>query len=94
MRRTLRGCQALDFACAEEDLWHQSELALVDCQTTLGELNTLAGKLKDGVRAKGFAWRTRAALDLNIHDTDIATLKDKIHKSNSALQTMLQTINV
>lgn len=94
VERTLKGCHALELRFVDEGLWRQSELALVDCQVTLSELGVLVNKIKDNTRARGFGWRARAAVDLSVYGPDIATFRDKIHKSNWALQTMLHTITV
>ncbi|RYP47112.1 hypothetical protein DL768_006786 [Monosporascus sp. mg162] len=92
--RTLKGCQSASLAFVDDDLWRQSELALVDCQVTLTDLAALVEKIKRKAGTKGFGWRTRVVLDLSIHGSDLTTFRDKIHKSNWALQTMLQTITV
>ncbi|RYP34024.1 hypothetical protein DL767_004466 [Monosporascus sp. MG133] len=92
--RTLKGCQSPNLALVDDDLWRQSELALIDCQVTLTDLTALVEKIKAKAGKKGFGWRTRVVLDLSIHGSDLTTFRDKIYKSNWALQTMLQTITV
>lgn len=78
----------------EDDLWKQCELALVDCHVTLNSLGVLVQKIKETVRPKAWAWRVKAVVNLNVYGGDLAAFRDKVHKSNWALQTMLQTINV
>lgn len=78
----------------EDDLWKQCELALVDCHVTLNSLGVLVQKIKETVRPKAWAWRVKAVVNLNMYGGDLAAFRDKVHKSNWALQTMLQTINV
>lgn len=51
-------------------------------------------KIKETVRPKAWAWRVKAVVNLNVYGGDLAAFRDKVHKSNWALQTMLQTINV
>ncbi|KAI7779519.1 hypothetical protein LA080_000803 [Diaporthe eres] len=92
--RTLKGRNALDLAPVEDDLWKQCELALVDCHVTLNSLGVLVQKIKETVRPKAWAWRVKAVVNLNVYGGDLAAFRDKVHKSNWALQTMLQTINV
>ncbi|KAM0323694.1 hypothetical protein ACHAQA_008631 [Verticillium albo-atrum] len=92
--KTLKGYGALDFALVEEDLWREIDQALVNCQLSLGELSQLVERIKKHTRTKGFAWKTRAVADLTIYDGELAAFRDKIHKSNWALQTILSTINV
>ncbi|KAG6365621.1 hypothetical protein INS49_007232 [Diaporthe citri] len=92
--RTLKGRNALDLALVEDDLWKQCELALDDCHVTLNSLGVLVQKIKETVRVKPWAWRVKAVVNLNVYGSDLAAFRDKVHKSNWALQTMLQTINV
>ncbi|KAJ0116789.1 hypothetical protein J7T55_009940 [Diaporthe amygdali] len=92
--RTLKGRNALDLALVEDDLWKQCELALDDCHVTLNSLGVLVQKIRETVRSKAWAWRVRAVVNLNVYGGDLAAFRDKVHKSNWALQTMLQTINV
>jgi len=94
VERTLKGCRPLDWACVDEELWHRSELCLLDCQVTLNELTALVAKIERNGGARTFGWRVRAATDLSIYGPDIGILREKIHKSNSALQTMLHTVTV
>lgn len=92
--RTLKGRNALDLALVEDDLWKQCELALDDCHVTLNTLGVLVHKIKETVRVKAWAWRVKAVVNLNVYGSELAAFRDKVHKSNWALQTMLQTINV
>lgn len=78
----------------EDDLWKQCELALDDCHVTLNSLGVLVQKIKETVRVKAWAWRVKAVVNLNVYGSDLTAFRDKVHKSNWALQTMLQTINV
>lgn len=78
----------------EDDLWKQCELALDDCHVTLNTLGVLVHKIKETVRVKAWAWRVKAVVNLNVYGSELAAFRDKVHKSNWALQTMLQTINV
>lgn len=94
VERTLKGCRLIDVAYVDEDLWSQSELCLVDCHVTLNELAVLMDKIKNNPGARNFGWRLRAAVDLSIYGPEIVLFKDKIHKSNWALQTILNTISV
>ena len=91
---TLKGCQKFDLSLVDEGLWRQSEVALANCQTNLNELGLLVNKIKDSSRHKGFRWKARAVVDLNIYGDDLVACRDKIDQSNSALQTMLHAITV
>jgi tetratricopeptide (TPR) repeat protein len=57
-------------------------------------LGVLVQKIKDTVKVKARGWRVKAVINLNVYGGDLAAFRDKVHKSNWALQTMLQTINV
>ncbi|KAI0016232.1 hypothetical protein F4780DRAFT_704262 [Xylariomycetidae sp. FL0641] len=94
VERTLKECRAFDLALLEEDLCHQSELALADCQVTLNELSLLVDKIKSTARTKSFARRARVVADFAVHGTELEVFREKIHKCNWALQTMLHTITV
>ncbi|KAK3292058.1 uncharacterized protein B0H64DRAFT_220023 [Chaetomium fimeti] len=94
VERTLKGCHPLDTAHVNEELWHQSELCLVDCQVTLNELAVLVDKIKCSNNTRRFGWRLRAVVDLSVYSPDIGIFRDKIHKSTWALQTLLHTITV
>ncbi|KAK3984000.1 hypothetical protein QBC44DRAFT_200655, partial [Cladorrhinum sp. PSN332] len=77
-----------------DDIWRQSLIALEDCQTSLSELEELVTKVKNGRdRSRSTRlWRlTRItlAISLDSHTSEIDHLRNKIHKSNCALQTML-----
>lgn len=61
---------------------------------TLNSLGVLVQKIKETVKVKPWAWRVKAVVNLNVYGGDLAAFRDKVHKSNWALQTMLQTINV
>ncbi|KAF6812278.1 hypothetical protein CSOJ01_05267 [Colletotrichum sojae] len=87
-----QGQGALDSALIEHDLRREIDQALINCELTLGELSRLVQKISE--RRKGFAWKSRTALDLSMYETELADHRDKIHKSNWALQTILSTINV
>lgn len=94
MERTLKGCHPLDTTHVNEELWHQSELCLVDCQVTLNELAVLVEKIKGGTSTRTFGWRLRAVVDLSVYGSEIGIFRDRIHKSNWALQTLLHTVTV
>ena len=78
----------------DEALWRQSEIVMADCRTTLSELGLLVDKINQTIDSRGLGWKARVAMDLNVHRDEIATLRDKIHKSTSALRTVLHTITV
>ncbi|TDZ16292.1 hypothetical protein Cob_v010624 [Colletotrichum orbiculare MAFF 240422] len=83
-----------DLDLVEEDLWSQSDSAIDNCEITLNELKVLVGKISDGADSKRFGWKAKVVIDLSRYGNEISTLRDKIHKSNCALQTILLTINV
>ncbi|KAL2061295.1 hypothetical protein VTL71DRAFT_7568 [Oculimacula yallundae] len=93
--RTLRNCRGqLSLVSMEEDLWHQSRLSLEDCRTTLDELTSLVNRIVDNATSSGFFRRAKVATDLTMYAVELAGFEEKIHKSNSALQTMLSAIQV
>jgi hypothetical protein len=94
VRKTLDGCQALDFSRVERDLWQQSELAIADCVLTLGQLRDLVERIKQTIPSNAIIRRIRRAVDLSNHGAELEAFQDKIHKSTTALHTILQTINV
>ncbi|RDA93659.1 hypothetical protein CP533_4883 [Ophiocordyceps camponoti-saundersi (nom. inval.)] len=91
---TLKGCRTVDLGLVDDGLWHQSEIALANCQTTLNELAQLVGKIDRSNQTKRFARKIRTVVDLNIYGDELVIYRDRLHQSNSALQTMLHTINV
>lgn len=83
-------------APAQPDLWQRCDEVLKDCFLTLHSLKLLVDKVKDSppAKGKGLRWRAKAVIDLSVHGNDLASFREKIHKSNIALQTMLHTITV
>jgi hypothetical protein len=61
---------------------------------TLNELAVLVDKIKCSTSTRTFGWRLRAVVDLSVYGSDIGIFRDKIHKSNWALQTLLHTVTV
>ncbi|EEY16132.1 conserved hypothetical protein [Verticillium alfalfae VaMs.102] len=92
--KTLRRYGTLDFALVEKELWREIDQSLVNCELSLNDLGKLVERIKRHAHTKGFAWKTRTVADLAVYDGELAAFRDKIHKSNSALQTILSTINV
>jgi hypothetical protein len=82
----------------EDELWHHSEICLAGCQGTLNEL----GQVVNGVKTKAqkvfklgsLGWKSRAAIELGLRGPELECFRERLYKSNSALQTMLNTINV
>lgn len=62
--RTLKGCHKFDLGLVDEGLWRQSEIVMVNCQTTLNERGLLVIKIKGPFHSKEFKWKTRAVVDL------------------------------
>ena len=93
--RTLRNCRGrLSLASMDEDLYHQSLLSLEDCKTTLDELARFINHTVTIAKSPGFFRRAKIATDLTMYAVEIAGFEEKVHKSNSALQTMLSAIQV
>ena len=78
----------------DENLWHQSSLALSDCQITLTELGALVSRIEGVVRERKRLWRLRTAVDLKFHAAELEACRAKINKSNWALQMILHAITV
>ncbi|KAK4449756.1 hypothetical protein QBC34DRAFT_494217 [Podospora aff. communis PSN243] len=78
----------------DENLWHQSSLALSDCQITLTELGALVDRIERVVRERKRLWRFRTAVDLKFHASELEACRAKINKSNWALQMILHAITV
>lgn len=96
VHKTLDECRSLQVTPAQPDLWQRCDEALKDCLLTLSSLKVLVDKIKESppTKGKGLIWRAKAAVDLSVHGNDLASFREKIHKSNIALQTMLHTITV
>ncbi|KAH8812018.1 hypothetical protein F5884DRAFT_299418 [Xylogone sp. PMI_703] len=94
--RALKECreQPLSVASMNEDLWRQITLSLADCQTTLGELEGFIDKIKATSKNSSRFRRVKVAGDLTMYSRNIAGFREKINKSNWALQTMLSAMNV
>ncbi|EFX04855.1 hypothetical protein CMQ_5117 [Grosmannia clavigera kw1407] len=99
INKALTECGSMGMATVGEDLWRQSELTLKDIGTTLREMELLVNQIKenntDG-RPYGMSLKRRAhiAIDLKAHGTALLSFRDRILKSNWALQTILNTIAV
>lgn len=78
----------------DQDLWLKCDVAISDCFKILGDVSTLAEKIKGSGRREGFIRRTRAVVNWNDHSEDLDALRHKLRMSYLALQTILQTINV
>lgn len=96
VHKTLDECRSLQVAPAQPDLWQRCDEALKDCLLTLSSLKVVIDKIKDSppAKGKGLRWRAKAAVDLSVHGDDLAAFREKVHKNNIALQTMLHTITV
>ncbi|KAH6874897.1 hypothetical protein B0T10DRAFT_199973 [Thelonectria olida] len=94
VEKTLKGYRKYDFTLVDEQLWERSDAAMADCKTTLEELEILITKIQSHTQPRGFAWRTRAVVDLSLYGTEIASSRDKIHQSNWSLQTILHTMTI
>lgn len=98
--RTLQGAHQQQFrssaslASVDDNLWHQSALALSDCQITLTELSALVSRIERAVRERKRLWRLRTAVDLKFHASELEGYRAKINKSNWALQMILHAITV
>lgn len=93
---TLKEPQPYQLALIEDSLWHQCEVAVADCQLTLCELAALVNKIKETTHQRRRIWtrQARIVIELNIHGGELTSFREKITKSNCALQTMLQAITV
>lgn len=96
VQKTLEECRSRELAPVQPELWQRCDDALKDCLVTLSLLEVLVNKIKDrsSARGKGLRWRARVAVDLSIHGDDLAAFREKVQKSNIALQTMLHTITL
>lgn len=96
VQKILEDCRSRELSPVQPELWQRCDEALKDCLVTLSLLETLVNKIKDKTsdKRKGLRWRARVTVDLSIHGDDLAGFREKIHKSNSALQMMLHAITV
>lgn len=98
VHRALVTCRAADLNLIEDELWRQSEVCLAGCQSTLNELAQVVNKVKSNARKMkvlgSIGWKSRAALDLKLKGPELECFRERIYKSNSALQTMLHAVNV
>lgn len=69
-------------------------MAISDCNMTLSAMSIMAERIGSTAKRRGFIGKTKAVVDWNEHSADLTAFRDKIHKSQLALQTMLQTITV
>lgn len=94
MQSSLKGHRAYDLSHFDDSLWQQSEIALSSCQTTLNELNVLVAEIRQGAGKAVLGRRARLAAALTSKAAELQGFRDRIAKSNLALQTILQTITV
>lgn len=94
VQTSLKGQRAYDLSHFDDSLWQQSEIALSTCQTTLNELSLVVKEIRIGAGRTVIGRRVRLANTLNSKAAELQSLRDRIAKSNLALQTILQTITV
>lgn len=94
VQTSLKGQRAYDLSHFDDSLWQQSEIALSTCQTTLNELNLVVKEIRIGAGRTVIGRRVRLANTLSSKAAELQSLRDRIAKSNLALQTILQTITV
>ncbi|CAH0054634.1 unnamed protein product [Clonostachys solani] len=94
IENTLIGCKDIDLSLIDDAIWHQSEIAIGNCQATVNDLARLVDKIKEASRPGTIGWKVQAIFELKVHERDLAGFRDKVHQSNSALQTMLHIIVV
>lgn len=75
-------------------MWLQCRVALEDCKHTLDDIGALVQAVDASSRSGGFLRRAKLAMNLSLHDRDLTVFKDKLYKSNWALQTVLGVLNV
>jgi hypothetical protein len=75
-------------------MWLQCGVTLEDCKNTLDDIGALVQTIDVSSRSGGFLRRAKLAVNLSLHDRDLTASKDKLHKSNWALQTVLGVLNV
>ncbi|CAG9981916.1 unnamed protein product [Clonostachys byssicola] len=91
---TLRGCKDIDLSLIDDAIWHPSEIALGNCEATVSDLNQLVEKIKQASKPGTIGWKAQAIFQLKVHEQALADFRDKVHQSNSALQTVLHLIVV
>lgn len=67
---------------------------LDDCKATLSSLDGMLLEIRESASARNFWRRPNIQMRLAIHADEIAGFRDKIHKSNCAMQTSLAVVNV
>uniref|UniRef100_A0A8H7NCG3 Azaphilone pigments biosynthesis cluster protein L N-terminal domain-containing protein n=1 Tax=Bionectria ochroleuca TaxID=29856 RepID=A0A8H7NCG3_BIOOC len=91
---TLIGCKDIDLSLIDDAIWHQSKIAIGNCQATVNDLARVVEKIKEASKPGTIGWKVQAIFELKVHERDLAGFRDKVHQSNSALQTMLHIIVV
>ncbi|KAK0384143.1 hypothetical protein NLU13_8232 [Sarocladium strictum] len=94
VQSALKGHRSYDLSHFDDCLWQQSEITLSTCQTTLNELNVLVTEIRQGAGKAILGRRARLAATLTTKAAELQGFRDRIAKSNLALQTILQTITV
>ncbi|PSR83232.1 hypothetical protein BD289DRAFT_483419 [Coniella lustricola] len=96
VQNILNECRSRKLAPLQPDLWQRCDESLKDCIVTLSLLEALVNKIKESapIKGQGLRWRARVVVDLSIHGDELAEFRERIQKSNMALQTMLHTITL
>ncbi|VUC21632.1 unnamed protein product [Clonostachys rosea] len=94
IENTLIGCRDIDLSLIDDAIWRQSEIAIGNCQSTINDLARVVEKIKTASKPGTIGWKVQAIFELKSHESELAGLRDKVHQSNSALQTMLHIIVV
>ncbi|RDA87705.1 hypothetical protein CP532_1767 [Ophiocordyceps camponoti-leonardi (nom. inval.)] len=81
---------------ADEQVYHQSRLALRNCETTLLQLRDFVDGITKKMTVSGASrlWKFKTAVDLTTHKSRLVGFREKMGRSNAALQTMLHTLVV
>lgn len=97
IEETLQKCKQCDPNLENEGLWNHSQLALSTCQRTLDELQLLVTNIpsKESPNFKvTTVWKARVAVDLKRHGHKLITYRERVQKSNTALQMLLPMITM
>ncbi|RDA91926.1 hypothetical protein CP533_1298 [Ophiocordyceps camponoti-saundersi (nom. inval.)] len=91
--KTLMRFKSQSRLLADDEVYQQGILALRNCELTLSELKAFV----DGIckmAGSGRLWKFKTAIDLTTHKSKLVEFREKMSRSNAALQTMLHTLVV
>jgi hypothetical protein len=97
LEKTLKECKPLTMQHMDEHLWSRMNATIEDCEKTISLLETRLKNIRESSTSRFRLFpglRPNIQIKLTWHADEIAGFRDKIHKSNFALQTALHMVNM